>query len=65
MPEFAGRDCHDTGVILGDAMMVACAGDDGFTVWTLTGSGTLEDPDLLYSKSISGVNIGHSAMFTW
>ncbi|MEA2002594.1 MAG: hypothetical protein U9N84_12035, partial [Actinomycetota bacterium] len=63
--ESAGRDCHDTGVILGDAMMAACAGDDGFTVWTLTGSGTLEDPDLLYSKSISGVNIGHSAMFTW
>lgn len=62
--ESAGRDCHDNGVILGDAMMVACAGDDGFSVWTLTGAGTLEDPDLMYSKSIPGVNIGHSAMFT-
>ena len=63
--ESAGRDCHDTGVILGDAMMAACAGDDGFTVWTLTGSGSLVDPDLMYSQSIPGVSIGHSAMFTW
>jgi hypothetical protein len=58
-----GRDCHDTGVILGDAMMAACAGDDGFTVWSLAGS--LEDPEFMYSKSIDGVGIGHSAMFTW
>ena len=63
--EPAGRDCHDIGVILGDAMMVTCAGDDGFTVWTLTDSDTLEDPDLLYSKSITDVDIGHAAMFTW
>jgi len=63
--EPADRDCHDTGVILGDAMMAACAGDEGFAVWTLTGSGSLEDPDFLYSKSIPGVAIGHSAMFTW
>ena len=27
--------CHDTGVILGDAMMAACAGGNGFTVWSL------------------------------
>jgi hypothetical protein len=46
-------------------MMAACAGGDGFTVWTLTGSGSLVDPDFLYSKSISGVSVGHSAMFTW
>ena len=63
--ETAGRNCHDTGVILGDAMMAACVGGDGFTVWTLTGAGSLEDPDLLYSRSIAGVTIGHSAMFTW
>ena len=63
--EPADRDCHDTGVILGDAMKAACAGDDGFAVWTLTGSGSLEDPDFLYSTSIPGVTIGHSAMFTW
>ncbi len=58
-----GRDCHDTGVVLGDAMMAACAGDEGFTVWSLANS--LEDPEFMYSKSIAGVNIGHSAMFTW
>jgi hypothetical protein len=63
--ELAGRNCHDIGVILGDAMMVTCAGGDGFDVWTLTGSGTLEDPDFLYSESILGVSIGHAAMFTW
>jgi hypothetical protein len=40
--EPAGRSCHDTGVILGDAMMAACAGGDGFTLWRLAGS--LEDP---------------------
>ena len=33
----AGRNCHDVGVILGDANMVSCAGGDGFTLWTLTG----------------------------
>jgi hypothetical protein len=63
--EPAGRNCHDTGVILGDAMMAACAGGDGFTVWTLTGSGSLEDPDFVYSRSITGVGVGHSAAFTW
>ena len=30
--EPSGRSCHDTGVILGDAMMAACAGGNGFTV---------------------------------
>jgi hypothetical protein len=63
--EPADRDCHDTGVILGDEMKAACAGDDGYTVWALSGSGTLEDPEELYSRSIAGVGIGHSAMFTW
>ncbi len=63
--ELAGRECHDTGVILGDAMMAACAGDGGFTVWTLTGPGSLEDPDVLYSRDIDGVGIGHSAIFTY
>ncbi|HSF86384.1 MAG TPA: hypothetical protein VLG28_12120 [Acidimicrobiia bacterium] len=58
-----GRDCHDTGVILGDAMMAACAGDDGYSVFSLAGS--LDDPQLLYSRSIDGVGIGHSAMFSW
>ena len=61
------RACHDTGVILGDAMRAACAGGDGFTVWSLGGpaGGTLEDPQLLYSRSVPTVTIGHSAAFSW
>jgi hypothetical protein len=63
----AGRDCHDTGVILGDAMLAACAGDDGYTVWSLggPGGGSLEDPALLYTRSVPGVSIGHAASFSW
>ena len=65
--EPAGRSCHDTGVILGDANRVACAGGNGFTVWSLdpADGGSLEDPMQLYSRSITGVGIGHSASFTW
>jgi hypothetical protein len=63
--EPAGRNCHDTGVILGDAMLAACAGGDGFTVWELDGLGTLENPSFLYSRGVPGVSIGHSAAFTW
>jgi hypothetical protein len=61
--EPAGRPCHDTGVILGRAMLAACAGGDGFTVWSLADS--LEDPQQLYSVAVPGVTIGHSASFTW
>jgi hypothetical protein len=64
-PADGDRDCHDTAVILGDAMLAACAGDDGFAVWTLTGTGSLEDPDFLYSTTVPGVTIGHAAAFTW
>ncbi len=63
--EVVGRACHDTAVILGDAMLAACAGGDGYAMWTLTGSGTLENPDLLYERAIDGVGIGHAASFTW
>jgi hypothetical protein len=62
--ETAGRDCHDTGVILGGVNMAACAGHDGFTLWTLTGSGSLTDPDFLMSVAVPGVSIGHSAQFS-
>jgi hypothetical protein len=66
-PETPARSCHDTGVILGDAMLAACAGGNGFTVWSLdpADGGSLEDPQFLYSRSIPGVSIGHSASFTW
>jgi hypothetical protein len=58
------RSCHDTGVILGSVNLAACAGGDGFTVWSLD-PGNLEDPEILYSRSVAGVTIGHSASFTW
>ena len=65
--EPAGRSCHDTGVILGGVNLAACAGGNGFTVWSLDAAsgGSLEDPMQLYSRSITGVTIGHSASFTW
>jgi hypothetical protein len=67
LPAIPDRACHDTGVILGDAMKVSCAGSDGFTVWSLDAAdgGSLEDPAVQYSIIIPGVTIGHSAGFTW
>jgi hypothetical protein len=67
LPETPDRSCHDTGVILGDALKVACAGGDGFTVWSLdpADGGSLADPAIQYSVIIPGVTIGHSAGFTW
>ncbi len=63
----ATRSCHDTGVILGDVNLAACAGGNGFTVWSLDPArgGSLTDPALLYKVSIPGVSVGHSASFTW
>ena len=63
--EAASRSCHDTAVILGDVMLAGCAGGDGFTMWSLAGSGTLENPDFLYSRPVPGVTIGHAGTFTW
>jgi hypothetical protein len=61
------RSCHDTGVILGSVNLVACAGGNGFSVWSVDpdDGGSLEDPAILYSQSIPGIGIGHSASFTW
>ena len=61
------RSCHDTGVILGDAMRVACAGGNGYSIWTIDPGegGSLADPKLLHSRAIPGVTIGHTATFTW
>jgi hypothetical protein len=63
----AGRGCHDTAVILGDAMLAACAGGNGFTVFSIGGErgGSLTAPVQLYSKSLTGVSIGHAAAFSW
>jgi hypothetical protein len=69
LPEPANpdRSCHDTGVILGDVNLAACAGGDGFTVWSLdpADGGSLDDPQILYSQTVEGVTIGHSAAFSW
>ncbi len=63
--------CHDTGVILGKVLRAACAGGQGFAVWSLDPreGGSLEDPKLMYVKNMKtemGINIntGHSAAFT-
>jgi hypothetical protein len=66
-PVPAVRGCHDTGVILGSVNLVACAGGNGFSVWSVdpANGGSLEDPAILYSRGITGVSIGHSASFTW
>lgn len=66
-PPTPDRSCHDTGVILGDAMKVACAGGNGVSTWTVDPAegGSLEDPKLLYSRTLAGVGIGHTAAFTW
>ncbi len=63
----AGRPCHDTGVILGDALKAACAGGNGFSVFSMDSAdgGSLATPVLLYSKPVPGVTVGHSATFTW
>lgn len=61
------RSCHDTGVILGTANLAACAGGDGVSVWSLdpADGGSLDEPQLLYSRSVPGVSVGHSAAFSW
>ena len=63
--------CHDTGVILGDVLRAACAGGQGFAVWSLdpADGGSLVDPALLYTKNIKtelgkNINTGHSAAFS-
>jgi hypothetical protein len=63
--------CHDTGVILGDVLRAACAGGQGFAVWSLdpADGGSLVDPALLYTKNMKvelglNINTGHSAAFS-
>lgn len=61
------RSCHDTGIILGDVNLAACAGGDGFSVWSLdpADGGSRDNPVFLYSQAVPGVTIGHTAAFTW
>jgi len=59
--------CHDIGVILGDAMRLACAGGAGARIFSLDSAdgGSLEEPMLMHHFDIPGVTIGHSAAWSW
>ena len=69
--------CHDSAVILGKVMKLACASHDHANVFSLGGAdgGSLEDPEFLYTVSEPGVcnepgnpacnGNWHSAAFTW
>ena len=67
------HSCHDTSVILGNANIVACAGQtsatggNGITVFSLdpADGGSKEDPMFMYHKTTGGISLGHSASFTW
>jgi hypothetical protein len=67
------HSCHDTSVILGDANLVACAGQtsatggNGVTVFSMdpADGGSKEDPMFMYHKTTGGISLGHSASFTW
>jgi hypothetical protein len=59
--------CHDSAVILGDAMKVACSGGNSLTIWTTDPAegGSLEEPMFMHHTEFAGVTIGHTASFTW
>jgi hypothetical protein len=59
--------CHDIGVILGDAMRLACAGGKGARIFSLdpADGASLEEPVLMHHFDIPGVTIGHSAAWSW
>ena len=70
-PAGANIACHDTGVILGKVLRAACAGGQGFAVWSLDrrDGGSLTDPALLYVRNMKAelglnINTGHSAAFS-
>jgi hypothetical protein len=64
--------CHDSGVILGDANLMACASGANANVYDIGANefpgGSLTSPVLLYTVAEPGVGTGgswHSASFTW
>ena len=65
------HSCHDTGVILGEANLVACSGSaatgNGANVFSMdpADGGSKEDPEWLYHVVTGGISLGHSAAFTW
>jgi LVIVD repeat len=73
----AGFACHDTGVILGRANKVSCAGGLGYAVWSIGGKdgGSRDNPRFLYNYAVPEIRdenppnadnpTGHSAAFSW
>jgi hypothetical protein len=59
--------CHDIGVILGDVNKAACAGGEGARIFSLdpADGGSLDNPVLMHHFDIPGVDIGHSAAWSW
>jgi len=59
--------CHDIGIILGDAMRLACAGGEGARIFSLSADdgASLDNPVLMHHFDIPGVTIGHSAAWSW
>jgi hypothetical protein len=59
--------CHDIGIILGDAMRLACAGGAGARIFSLSeeDGASLDNPVLMHHFDIPGVTIGHSAAWSW
>jgi len=64
--------CHDSGVILGEVNLMACASGSVTNVFDIGENeypgGSLLDPELRYTVSEPGVGVGgnfHSATFTW
>ena len=66
----AGRQCHDTSVILGGVNRATCAGGNGFTTFTFDPAlepnalGGIANPKLGVNKPMPGVGIGHSASYS-
>ncbi|MDQ4059022.1 MAG: hypothetical protein M3124_07865, partial [Actinomycetota bacterium] len=64
--------CHDSGAILGDVNMLACASGHAANVFDIgqndVPGGSPEDPNFLYTVEEPGVGVGgnwHSAAWTW
>jgi hypothetical protein len=72
IPLLIAAGCHDSGVILGDANLLACASGANTNVYDIGDNafpgGSLTQPVPLYRVAEPGVGVGgswHSASFTW
>ena len=72
IPLLGAAGCHDSGVILGDTNLLACASGAATNVYDVGANqfpgGSLTSPVPLYRVSEPGVGVGgnwHSAAFTW